>query len=255
MKKRILWAEDEEDQISFLLTLLLESGHEVLTATSYQDIQQKLNDGWHGDLIILDSFMPNKDGKRPQHCGCDLFDELRNGQWGEWGNNVEVLFLTGYFQIVSQKIEGITPPPIDVLSKPCNQEILESFMSKISIKANNIESVSFAVGQTVSDSSNITVHKASTELLKLLSSPQGLAEISKIASIWSTNSDRNIQEAGGKLHALLTTNRDDDKNINNEVSSFSNWLSKKGDEVKNGLTTSANISSITALFFQLIGLC
>lgn len=250
---KILWVEDNLDEVIAIVTGLLSTGHVITIVGSHQKAIERLESGEVWDLIVLDSFVPT-DGPRPAHSGCDLFIELRRGKWGSWGCGVRVLFITGYAPIVWQNIRGVTPAPVDVLGKPIGANAaldqMHKSVSGLSISAHDTSRVEVIIQQnSQGDSAHAqTIHQTTLPLSKA-----DLAVLRNIATQWIARGDDSALEAAQKVVEILQS-ADRLGEQEEKVRSFQRYLSSKGDEVKEGLRTSAAIVTAATPILKLLGL-
>lgn len=123
---RILWVEDNLDEVIALVDTLHFCGHSIMLLDSAAKAVNELAKGSHWDLVLLDSYMPGEG--RPSHSGCTLFTDLRGGVYGEWGVKVPVCFVTGYGRDVMTIVSGVEPPPLQIFRKPV---IVEDFLREL----------------------------------------------------------------------------------------------------------------------------
>lgn len=83
--KKILIADDEKPLLDALIKKVTDAGYEVVSASEGNETLKKANEE-KPDLILLDIMMPGKHG-------IDIFNEIRNS---EWGKKVPVVFLSNY---------------------------------------------------------------------------------------------------------------------------------------------------------------
>jgi len=87
------------------------------------------------DLILLDSYFPGADGAT--HSGSRLFAELRDGNYGDWGRIVSIIFVTGYAEHVQAVVDNkqrngdASTPPVGVLEKPADLNRFEAMIRAI----------------------------------------------------------------------------------------------------------------------------
>lgn len=106
--KTILLVEDDEETSESLRELLEEHGYRVLQGRNGQDAQEKLRGSARPDCILLDLWMPGKDG-------WTFASELKEGGLGD----VPVVVITA-----AEPHWGYPTPATRVMRKPLDSERL-----------------------------------------------------------------------------------------------------------------------------------
>lgn len=120
MGKKILIVDDEPDICQLVSERLTELGFEVATANRGQAMWEEI-DRKTPDLIIMDIFLPDKDG-------VELFQELRQIPRFE---KTPVVFLTALAQGTKPQLAGIDDLSYTVLPKPTNLEDVEKEVKRL----------------------------------------------------------------------------------------------------------------------------
>jgi CheY-like chemotaxis protein len=107
-KKTILLVEDDEETSESIRELLEEHGYRVVQGKNGQDAQEKLQGGGRPDCILLDLWMPGKDG-------WTFASELKDGGLGD----VPVVVITA-----AEPHWGYPTPPARVMRKPLDKDRL-----------------------------------------------------------------------------------------------------------------------------------
>jgi two-component system OmpR family response regulator len=107
-KKTILLVEDDEETSESLRELLEEHGYRVVQGKNGQDAQDKLRTCKRPDCILLDLWMPTKDG-------WTFASELKDGELGD----VPVVVITA-----AEPHWGYPTPPARVMRKPLDKDRL-----------------------------------------------------------------------------------------------------------------------------------
>ncbi|HXU83460.1 MAG TPA: response regulator [Polyangia bacterium] len=107
-KKTILLVEDDEETSESLRELLEEHGYRVLQGRNGQDAQEKLRGSARPDCILLDLWMPGKDG-------WTFASELKEGGLGD----IPLVVITA-----AEPHWGYPAPPARVMRKPLDSERL-----------------------------------------------------------------------------------------------------------------------------------
>jgi CheY-like chemotaxis protein len=247
--KHILWVEDEFDAIMEIVCALKAMGHDIFLVPTKRAAERLLDDGWRGDLVILDSLLPNDEGTQA-HDGCLLFTKLRSGErWGQWGVDVKVLFITAYSPTVMENTLGMVPQPA-ILPKPTESQeallLLEKHVKGIIINAHSGAQVAIslmgAASITSTDSATVAALTAGD-----------LASIAMWASCLMRESRAESREAAPLLLGIAACQENQDTQ-KKAVESFRDWLSAKGDAVREGLKTSAAIATLSNLALRILGL-
>lgn len=120
MPKKILIVDDEPDMVTFLSTLLEDSGYQTVSAVDGEDGLAKVKSE-KPDLVSLDLLMPNK-------TGIKMYREMRKD---EEVKDIPVVMVTGFgkddvpsmdFKEWIQK-RAIRPPEA-YIEKPVNKDVL-----------------------------------------------------------------------------------------------------------------------------------
>ena len=107
----ILIAEDNENVRMLMKSVLIKYGYTVIEAIDGEDAVNKFNEFNKPDLVILDSVMPNKNGR-------EVYDEIIKTR-----PDIKVLFCSGYTRdVVLDK--GIEEKEVDFLTKPITPNTL-----------------------------------------------------------------------------------------------------------------------------------
>lgn len=107
-KKTILLVEDDEETRESLRELLEEHGYLVLHGKNGQEAQERLRESPRPDCILLDLWMPGKDG-------WTFASELKEGGLGD----VPVVVITA-----AEPHWGYPAPPAQVMRKPLDKDRL-----------------------------------------------------------------------------------------------------------------------------------
>jgi signal transduction histidine kinase len=123
MKKKILIADDNPDNVELLRKRLISQGYETLTAFDGEEaLQAILKDS--PDLLILDVMMPRMDG----------YEVLRRLKQEEEYRNLPVILLTAKKDI-PDKLKGLDIGADDYITKPFNpQELLARVRSLLTLR-------------------------------------------------------------------------------------------------------------------------
>jgi diguanylate cyclase (GGDEF)-like protein len=124
---KILVVDDEEAVCSFLESLLIQAGHQVLTCLSGQEAITKLRKGSF-DLVITDLRMPDVDG----------LSVLRETK--ELDPFCEVIVITGYASVQSA-VEVMKLGAYDYIGKPFNIEHIRVVVDKAMEKRKLLQAV------------------------------------------------------------------------------------------------------------------
>ncbi|MCL5991240.1 MAG: response regulator [Bacteroidetes bacterium] len=115
MAKIILIVDDEPDVLTYLTTLFMDNGFDVITAVNGKECFDKARSD-KPDLITLDITMPKESGVR-------AFKEL---QEDPATTNIPVVIITGisseFKQFISTRKQ--VKPPIAYFEKPIDRELL-----------------------------------------------------------------------------------------------------------------------------------
>lgn len=127
MAKKILVIDDEPDMVTFLSTLLEDSGYEIVTASDGEEGLAKVKSE-KPDLISLDLLMPNK-------TGIKMFRELRKDP--ELGST-PVVMVTGFATDDAPNMdfkkwihERSIKPPEAYIEKPVDKDVLIKEIKRI----------------------------------------------------------------------------------------------------------------------------
>lgn len=127
MAKKILVIDDEPDMVTFLSTLLEDSGYEIITASDGEEGLAKVK-AEKPDLISLDLLMPNK-------TGIKMFRELRKDP--EMGST-PVVMVTGFATDDAPNMdfkkwihERSIKPPEAYIEKPVDKDVLIKEIKRI----------------------------------------------------------------------------------------------------------------------------
>ncbi len=244
--KNILWVEDNLDAVFSIASALHFAGNVVTMVRTRKEAIQLLDGQWTGDLILLDSLMPD-DEQRHVHSGCYLFRDLRSGKWGQWGQQVPVIFVTAYVQNVIDNTKGVEPTA-DILSKPVSRETVLNQIQKnvpgLVVVADHEANVKVNLGTALEEGVHVVVaFPLPTDCL---------AELKRLAMLWVSDGNINAIDAAQRLLSVVTAT--DEIRQRESVDGFVTWLSSKGDGIKEGLRTSALSVSIAKPIVQLMGL-
>ncbi len=242
----ILWVEDSFDTVREIASALHRMGHKILIVSSRKAAVEVLQDGWRGDMVILDSMMPEAD-RHYTHSGCDLFHDLRSGKWGPWGSNVKVTFITAFEDNVKEKIEGLTPVPV-MLAKPLDSSEAIAAMDRA---FPDIHVTAGSESTTIINIQGDTIHNEQ-HLNQLPFTAAQLAEIIYfVTKLLAEKDDEKMKAA--QLLLGVATSKDDKMAQQSAIQVFRQWLSSAGDQVKEGLKTSASIVSIATPILKVLG--
>lgn len=246
---KILWVEDKIDEVIAIFEALCFRGHTITVANSRDEAEQELNAGWKGELVILDSFMPNRNG-RPGHTGLDILAGLRAGRWGKWGGDVQVVFITGFMQDVQSALNA-SGTPAGIIVKPVTLDNalrrLEEAIPNITVTVRDNAKAVFAIG-----SGNSHFHDAS-ENFHVPLSPHMLGEIKKLATAWLNDNNEHSIEASRRLLSILTSARSEQEQ-RAELDEFRAWVTKLEMDVREALKTGAAVVGIAAPLLHGLGL-
>lgn len=120
MAKKILVVDDEPDMVTYLSTLLEDSGYETIAAADGEEALKRCKEDMP-DLVSLDLLMPNK-------TGIKMYREMRKD---EEIKNIPVIMVTGFGKddVPSMDFkkwirERSIKPPEAYIEKPVNKEVL-----------------------------------------------------------------------------------------------------------------------------------
>ncbi len=120
MKKKILMVDDEPEICQLVSERLTDLGYAVTSAHTGQSAWAEIEKD-HPDLIILDIFLPDKDG-------VVIFEELRqNPQY----TKIPVIFLTALAQGTKPQLAGVDEATYSILPKPTNLEEVELEVARL----------------------------------------------------------------------------------------------------------------------------
>jgi DNA-binding response OmpR family regulator len=116
--KKILYIEDEQDEILMVKTRIEDNGYVFVSAVDGEDGVKKVREE-APDLILLDVMMPRKDGY-------ELCQELRsNPSW----KDIKIIMLTAKGRDVERE-KGLALGADDYITKPfATQEVVEKVKS------------------------------------------------------------------------------------------------------------------------------
>lgn len=204
----ILIAEDDLDLNRLIETVLAQNGHVVLSAANGREALNWM-DQRHVDLIVSDIMMPDTDGFA-------LLESLRAADY-----TLPILFVTARDGI-QDKSRGFQAGVDDYMVKPIDIKELvlrvDALLRRFRIMSEHL----LSVGQTVLDSSQLTVARAGAcetlpqkefqLLFKLLSSPGRIFTRMQIMDeIWGMDSEsdeRTINVHISKLRSRFEQNPD-----------------------------------------------
>jgi CheY-like chemotaxis protein len=115
-KKTILIVEDDEETSDAIRELLEEHGYRVVHGKNGQDAQVRLRESPRPDCILLDLWMPGKDG-------WTFASELKEGGLGD----VPVVVITA-----AEPHWGYPAPPAQVMRKPLDKDRLLRLVRSLS---------------------------------------------------------------------------------------------------------------------------
>jgi two-component system cell cycle response regulator DivK len=113
--KTILVVEDDDETAASLRDLLEEHGYRVLSGRNGEEARQRLSDSPKPDCILLDLWMPVKDG-------WTFASELKDGGFGD----VPVVVITA-----AEPHWGYPAPPAQVMRKPLDKDRLLRLVSQL----------------------------------------------------------------------------------------------------------------------------
>ena len=126
-----LWIEDQPHQIMEVRRCVEARGLTVTVCTSLEVAKPLLHESFGWRVILLDSYFPRDEGQGAAHRGILLFKDLRAGTYGDWGRRVQVIFQTGYKEIVQAATMQEAMPPAGIVSKPADpQETIDILLAK-----------------------------------------------------------------------------------------------------------------------------
>ena len=205
---KILIAEDEQDLLEAVKTILSHNGYHVETVDNGLDALDYLNAGLY-DLAILDIMMPGLNGLQ-------VLEQIRQAN-----NPVPVLLLTARSQI-SDKVDGLRLGADDYLTKPFAMEELlarmeallrrptATFINKLSFGDINLNRRNFTMTRTDSGQF-VSLNNKEFQLMELFirNSQQILSKEQIMDNIWGLDTDAeinvvwvNISSLRGKLKEL-----------------------------------------------------
>jgi CheY-like chemotaxis protein len=243
MKQTILWVEDTFSAVQSIAGALHGAGFAVTFVRSRTEALDLLAAGNQYDFVFLDSMMPEED-KHPRHSGCDLFRELRKGNWGGWSQEVPVIFVTAYPQNVSEATAEDPKPPL-ILQKPLAKTEALSELEK-----------AFPGVFVVAEGSSIIVNSPGASQ-EVHSHPHlGPGEIMRLRAFMgelAIDDRKEMQEAAKRIQTIVKCEINSEKQ-HQEIHSFRSWVSKRADEIKEGLRTSAAMVSLSQVALRLLGI-
>ncbi len=205
---KILIAEDEQDLLEAVKTILSHKGYHVETVDNGLDALDYLSAGLY-DLAILDIMMPGLNGLQ-------VLEQIRQAN-----NPVPVLLLTARSQI-SDKVDGLRLGADDYLTKPFAMEELlarmeallrrptANFINKLSFGDINLNRRNFTMTRTDSGQF-VSLNNKEFQLMELFirNSQQILSKEQIMDNIWGLDTDAeinvvwvNISSLRGKLKEL-----------------------------------------------------
>lgn len=205
---KILMAEDEQDLLEAVKTILSHKGYHVETVDNGLDALDYLSAGLY-DLAILDIMMPGLNGLQ-------VLEQIRQAN-----NPVPVLLLTARSQI-SDKVDGLRLGADDYLTKPFAMEELlarmeallrrptANFINKLSFGDINLNRRNFTMTRTDSGQF-VSLNNKEFQLMELFirNSQQILSKEQIMDNIWGLDTDAeinvvwvNISSLRGKLKEL-----------------------------------------------------
>ncbi len=121
-KKTILIVDDEQDERTYLSTLLGDNGYNVITAENGDEALKKVKEVAPA-LITLDVTMPEKSGVK-------FYREMRESD--DW-KNIPIIIITGVTEEFKKFISSRrqVPPPDGYLSKPIDQSEFLKIVKKL----------------------------------------------------------------------------------------------------------------------------
>lgn len=246
---KILWVEDKIDEVIAIFEALCRRGHTITVANSRQQAEQVLDGGWQGELVILDSFLPNEEGS-PSHTGPDILAGLKAGRWGQWGVDVKVVFITGFMQDV-QKALNESGTPASIIVKPVSTDsalrALADTAPNINITLNDNAKAAVAYG-----AGNAELNDAS-QTLPLPLSDELASDLRRIARAWLSDTGEHSLEASQRLISVLAAGNSAEEQ-QKEIEGFRGWVAELGADVRQALATGASVVGIAAPFLQALGL-
>jgi CheY-like chemotaxis protein len=138
--RRILWAEDEPDDIEGTPEYLCFIGHEVVNTVDFESTVEKLSSELF-DLLVIDQRMP-REGRKMDDAGARLVTSLAENAFGVLNADIPFVFVTA-------SADWVLDCGIDVVSLPCFLGIeekgddligpLEDYLGGISRRADDHE--------------------------------------------------------------------------------------------------------------------
>ena len=127
MAKKILVVDDDPDLITYISTLLVDNGYEVISAKDGNEGLEKLRNE-KPDAITLDLLMPEKTGMK-------MFRELRKDEALKNTPVIMVTGISGEYQAFAEFKNFLAkmkmPGPEAYLEKPINKEEFLATIQKI----------------------------------------------------------------------------------------------------------------------------
>ena len=248
MKLNILWVEDEFSTVIKFLDQLHQGGHAVTLAENRSNASDLLRRGYSYELIVLDSSMPeNSEDAHFLHSGCTFFNDLRAGEFGDWGKTVNVIFLTNFKEAVGELLDKGVVQPAKILSKvSTTREVIKGFNEVVP----NIIVHGDVYGHVFEFAQNDTFSKSDS---KVLADKECKEELKRLITAWMSEADDHFMTASEKIISIVASSNEEHKHIEN-VKEFRGWVSDLGDDVKNALVTSANIATISSFVLKILGL-
>ena len=122
---RLLFAEDDEENLHTGKLMLEKLGYSVTTATNGQEALKLLAEQ-DFDLILMDIQMPVMDG-------VEATKFIRGGQAGHDKSNIPIIAMTAY-AMVGDKEKFLAAGMNDYISKPVDMEVLKGVIEKVMSK-------------------------------------------------------------------------------------------------------------------------
>ncbi len=198
---KILIAEDEQDLLEAVKTILSHKGYHVETVDNGLDALDYLSAGLY-DLAILDIMMPGLNGLQ-------VLEQIRQAN-----NPVPVLLLTARSQI-SDKVDGLRLGADDYLTKPFAMEELlarmeallrrptANFINKLSFGDINLNRRNFTMTRTDSGQF-VSLNNKEFQLMELFirNSQQILSKEQIMDNIWGLDTDAEINVVWVNISSL-----------------------------------------------------
>lgn len=234
-KKKILWVEDVFDEIISILSELVRDRHELVMLNTVSAAEAILKANQVFDIVFLDSRFPG-DNDAPSHNGSQLYLDLRSGRWGDWGKRVPVLFFTGFYQDVIALTAGCRPD--EILQKPIGVAEAAETLAKYNITI-NVENW---------NAGNIKIHDQS-HLQEAIIADGDYVYLKKLINVLI---EQELWEAVSRLSGIVES-KDNPNAQQAKLNSWRDWLSSTGDQVREGLRTSASVTIVGSALLKLLG--